>query len=202
MNEKRKEEIILATLKLASEKGLGAVSMNMIASEIGIKKPSLYNHFKSKEALISETYLFLRNNAQKQTNTQMDFAIFENKSAYPILSFLVKNYISIVNEKNMQTFYKVIYSDRSVSKESAKILVTESDKMINATKQIFTVLKEKKLLEFENVEISAMSFALNIRSFIDYSLDKSFSLNDKPTIDIDLINSFIENFCNEHKIKD
>ncbi len=202
MNEKRKEEIILATLKLASEKGLGAVSMNMIANEIGIKKPSLYNHFKSKEELISETYTFLRSKAQKQTNTQMDFAIFENKTAYEILSRLVKNYIAIISEKNMQTFYKVIYSDRSVSKESAKILVTEADKMINATKQIFTVLKEKKLLEFENIEVSAMSFALNVRSFIDYSLDKSFTNGETPMVDLDLTNSFIANFCNEHKIKD
>ena len=46
MNENRKEEIILATLKLASKKGLGNVSMSMIAESIGIKKSSLYNHTK------------------------------------------------------------------------------------------------------------------------------------------------------------
>ena len=35
----RKEEIIMATLELAAEKGLGSVSVNMIAVKVGIKKP-------------------------------------------------------------------------------------------------------------------------------------------------------------------
>ena len=42
MSDTRKKEIILATLELAANKGLGNVSMNMIADKVGIKKPSLY----------------------------------------------------------------------------------------------------------------------------------------------------------------
>lgn len=52
MSNNRKEEILLATLELASEKGLGSVSLNMIADKVGIRKPSLYNHFSSKEELV------------------------------------------------------------------------------------------------------------------------------------------------------
>ena len=70
MGENRKEEIIIATLKLAAEKGLGNVSMNMIADSIGIKKPSLYNHFKSKEQLVQEMYLSL---ISSKTNLQKKF---------------------------------------------------------------------------------------------------------------------------------
>ena len=43
----RKEEIILAALELASVNGLKSVSMSQIADRVGIKAPSLYNHFKS-----------------------------------------------------------------------------------------------------------------------------------------------------------
>ena len=50
MSDTRKKEIIMATLELAANKGLGNVSMNMIADKVGIKKPSLYNHFKSNLA--------------------------------------------------------------------------------------------------------------------------------------------------------
>ncbi len=39
----RKEEIILATLELASENGLNSISMAQIAEKIGIKAPSLYS---------------------------------------------------------------------------------------------------------------------------------------------------------------
>ena len=45
----KKEEIIIAVLDLAAEKGLGSVSMSQIAEKMGMRKPSLYNHFSSKE---------------------------------------------------------------------------------------------------------------------------------------------------------
>ena len=41
----RKEEIIQATLMLASKNGIDNVSMSQIATQLGIKKPSLYNLF-------------------------------------------------------------------------------------------------------------------------------------------------------------
>ena len=56
----KKEQIILATLELASQNGLGAVSMGQIADRLGIRKPSLYNHFESKEAIIAAMYEYLR----------------------------------------------------------------------------------------------------------------------------------------------
>lgn len=202
MNNNRKEEIIMATLKLASIKGLGAVSMNMIADSVGIKKPSLYNHFKSKEELVDEMYLFLRDKAQRETNTQVDFAIFENKSAYEILTCLVQNYILLSTEQNMHLFYKVIYSERAISSEAAKIMAVETEKMINATRKVFEFLKDKKLLRFRNVEISALSFALTIHSLVDYSLDKCFGGNEEMSINTKLINEYIADFCDEHKIRE
>ena len=67
MSNNRKEEILLATLELASEKGLGSVSLNMIADKVGIRKPSLYNHFSSKEELVEALYQFLREQAKKKS---------------------------------------------------------------------------------------------------------------------------------------
>ena len=48
----RKEEIIQATLMLASKNGIDNVSMSQIATQLGIKKPSLYNHFRSKDEIV------------------------------------------------------------------------------------------------------------------------------------------------------
>ena len=202
MNTNRKEEIILATLKLASEKGLRAVSMSMIADSLSIKKPSLYNHFKSKEEIISEMYLFLRERAKKDINTSLDFSTLNNKTAFEILSFCVNNYIALCNDVNMQMFYKVIYSERAFSSEAAKILSTETEKMINATTKLFEFLENKNLLCFKNLNISATSFALCIHSLMDYSLDKSLGNNENPTIDKDMINEYIKNFCSEHSFKE
>ena len=50
----RKEEIVMAAMELASENELSNVSVSMIADRVGIKKPSLYKHFASKEELIED----------------------------------------------------------------------------------------------------------------------------------------------------
>ena len=98
----------------------------------------------------------------------------------------------------MQMFYKVIYSERAFSPEAAKILTEETQKMINATKQVFVVLHNKRLLQFDNLEISAMSFALTIHALMDYSLDESFSKGENVAVNFDLIKRYISNFCLEH----
>jgi len=203
MEENRKEQIILATLNLASNKGLGGVSMSMIAESIGIKKPSLYNHFKSKADLINQMYTYLREQAIKKTHTQPNSLeeIFNNLSACEVMQKLVNNYIVMNSEKNMQMFYKVIYAERTISSEAAKIMVAETEKMINATKQVFKVLQDKKLLMFNDIEISAISFALTVHGLIDYEADKSFSNTGEIKRDLSLINNYIFNFCKQHAYK-
>ena len=46
-----KQKIILKALELFSERGYDAVSVGEIAAAVGIKAPSLYNHFASKQAI-------------------------------------------------------------------------------------------------------------------------------------------------------
>ena len=43
--------------------------MAQIAEKVGIKKPSLYNHFESKEALIKEMYEFIREKSKEKTKS-------------------------------------------------------------------------------------------------------------------------------------
>ena len=72
MSMNRKEEIVLITLELAAEKGLANVSMSMIADKIGIKKPSLYKHFASKEEIVEAMYEYLRRKKKKKANIKTD----------------------------------------------------------------------------------------------------------------------------------
>ena len=58
----RKSEIIYAALELASEKGLGTISMQQIADKVGITKASLYNHYSSKDEIVNAMYHYLRDN--------------------------------------------------------------------------------------------------------------------------------------------
>ena len=45
------ERILDAAEDLFAEKGYSATSLGDVADKVGIRSPSLYNHFKNKEAL-------------------------------------------------------------------------------------------------------------------------------------------------------
>ena len=197
MSDTRKKEIIMATLELAANKGLGNVSMNMIADKVGIKKPSLYNHFSSKEQLVEVMYQFLREEAKKTANIgAIDYTTyFAGKSALEILRMMVKGYFNMNRQEHMMNFYKVIYSERTLNPVAAKIVVEETDKMILATKQLFYAMEVHKLLHFKNPDMSALSFAMTIHGLMDYELDQC---NNK--LDQSLLDDYLKWFCEEYAL--
>lgn len=201
MSDTRKKEIIMATLELAANKGLGNVSMNMIADKVGIKKPSLYNHFASKEELVEVMYQFLREEAKKNANIgAIDYTIiFAGKSALEILKMMVGGYFNMNQQEHMLNFYKVIYSERSLNPMAAKIVAEETDKMIIATKQLFYAMEVHKLLHFTNPDMSAVSFAMTIHGLMDYELDQS---NGQCVYETDkkLLDDYLKWFCEENAV--
>ena len=201
MSMNRKEEIVLVTLELAAEKGLANVSMSMIADKIGIKKPSLYKHFASKEEIVEAMYEYLRRQAKEKANIKpIDYSIFfEGKPVYEILQSMVRGYIQMNHQEKMLNFYKVIYSERSLNPTAAKIVAEETDKMIIATKQLFYAMEVHKLLHFTNPDMSAVSFAMTIHGIMDYQLDQS---NGKCTYETDknLLDDYLKWFCEENAV--
>ena len=49
----KKKALLIAAARLYSQKGYAAISMRMLASEVGITPAALYHHFPDKEALYS-----------------------------------------------------------------------------------------------------------------------------------------------------
>ena len=197
MSDTRKKEIIMATLELAANKGLSNVSMNMIADKVGIKKPSLYNHFASKEELVEVMYQFLREEAKKNANIgAIDYTIiFAGKSALEILKIMVGGYFNMNKQEHMLNFYKVIYSERSLNPMAAQIVAEETDKMILATKQLFYAMEVHKLLHFKNPDMTAVSFAMTIHGLLDYELDQCNNKSDQSLLD-----DYLKWFCEENAV--
>ena len=197
----RKEEIVLVTLELAAQKGLANVSMSMIANKVGIKKPSLYKHFASKEEIVDAMYEYLRKQAKEKANIKpIDYStFFEGKTVYEILQSVVRGYIQMNHQEKMLNFYKVIYSERSLNPMAAKIVAEETDKMIIATKQLFYAMEVHKLLHFTNPDMSAVSFAMTVHGLMDYELDQS---NGKCSYETDknLLDDYLKWFCEENAV--
>ena len=200
MGTNRKEEIILTTLGLAAEKGLAGVSMSMIADKIGIKKPSLYKHFSSKDEIVEAMYQFLREQSKKNANIKpVDFSqLFQGKTAYEVLQGVVQGYVNMNHQEKLLTFYKVIYSERSIQPMAARIVAEETERMIIATKQLFYAMEVHKLLHFENADMSALSFAMTIHGLMDYELDQKYGYDEAPK---NLLDEYLKWFCEQNHVE-
>ena len=177
MGTNRKEEIILTTLELAAEKGLAGVSMSMIADKIGIKKPSLYKHFSSKDEIVEAMYQFLRDKSKENANIKpVDYSIlFSEKTAYEVLKGVMQGYINMNHQEQMLTFYKVIYSERSIY-----------------------AMEVHKLLHFENADMSAVSFAMTVHGLMDYELDQKYGYDEAPK---NLLDEYLKWFCEQNYVE-
>lgn len=200
MSNNRKEEIVLTTLELAAQKGLASVSMSMIADKIGIKKPSLYKHFKSKDEIVEAMYQFLRQQAKEKANIKpMDYStFFAGKTALEILQSVVHGYIQMNQQEQMMNFYKVIYSERPINPMAAKIVAEETETMILATKQLFYAMEVHNVLHFNNADMSAVSFAMTIHGLMDYELDQRYGECEDEKVD--LLEDYLNWFCEENAV--
>lgn len=193
----------MTTLELAAKKGLAGVSMSMIADKIGIKKPSLYKHFSSKEEIIEAMYQFLREQSKLKANIKtVDYSLlFMDKTAYEVLQSVVQNYIHMTHQEQMLNFYKVIYSERSIQPMAARIVAEETERMILATKQLFYAMEIHKMLHFENADMSAVSFAMTIHGLMDYELDRKYGNNKEDNQNQNLLEDYLKWFCMENIVK-
>ena len=191
-----KEDVILATLELAAENGLGSVSMSQIAEKLGIRKPSLYNHFESKEAIIKAMYSFLRERSRSQLSTAaVDLGnLVKDRTAEEMLMFTVMNYNKLNEQPEMMNFYKVIYSQRAIDPTAAGIMAEETEKMLLATKNLFYALKVHGKITIEDVDTAAESFALTVHAITEYQLDCA---NSGKEIKKDMLGSYVKWFCEQ-----
>ena len=193
MND-RKNEIIKATLELAAENGLGTVSMQQIASKVGITKASLYNHFSSRDEIVEEMYTVLRDMSKKKAAVGgVDYnKLGQEASMKDILMGAVGSYRSMVNDPDMFLFYKVIMSERTINKVAAEIMAKETETMINATKSLFYALEVKKIAHFDDPDAAAFSFAMAVHAILDYESDLKFAGLDEK---LEMMSGYIEEFC-------
>ena len=189
-----KEKIIMSTLELASKQGLRGISMSQIAEKAGLKKSSLYSHFSSKEEIISEMYTFLRKQAnQNREIGQFDYGSFvEGKTLKEILMGTVQNYNKMNQNPQMQMFYKIIISEKTLNPAAAEIMVAETNTMIGATKQLFYAIMAKKIAYFENIDSAALSFAMGVHAILDFQFDAHMAHSNSSD---GILEQYIDEFC-------
>ena len=149
-----KNEILSSILPLASKEGLRNLSRSRMAENAGIAKSTLYSHFSSKDEMINDLYLYIRQEAKKRKNIGLvDYGeIVKGKSLKDVLTFVVDSYNSIIRDKDMKDFYAIIDNEKSISKVAASIIT-------------------ERIAHFPSIEGASLLFASAIHSILCLSID-------------------------------
>ena len=191
------QDILIKTLELASSRGLRSLSLSDIAKECGISKSTLYSHFESKEDLIERLYLFLREKAKERNIIPpVDYnALFRNKTLKEILRTVTSSYSSMVQDKDLNAFYRVVLSEKSFSPIAASIYTEETNTMLLTTRNLFYALSSKGLAHFTDIDNEAMVFAFTFHSILVLEEDDRTA---GTAVSEGLLNSFLEYFSSIH----
>ena len=191
------QDILIKTLELASSRGLRSLSLSDIAKECGISKSTLYSHFESKEDLIERLYLFLREKAKERNNIPpVDYnALFKDRTLKEILRTVTSSYSSMVQDKDLNAFYRVVLSEKSFSPIAAAIYTEETNTMLLATRNLFYALSSKGLAHFTDIDNEAMVFAFTFHSILVLEEDDRTA---GTAVSEGLLNSFLEYFSSIH----
>ncbi len=93
--EKKKEDIILAALKMFSEKGFLRTTIKDIAEQAGIGKGTVYEYFKDKEEIIQSSFFYF----QRFLEVDMEKILLSDKNGALKLSDLIKAILKVLNNK-------------------------------------------------------------------------------------------------------
>lgn len=87
-----KERVKQSAQKLFRERGYAAIGMRELAKEVGIEAPSIYNHYKSKDALLSEICFDMA----EQFFVAFDKALVTEEKSQSQLKAVIKAHISVI----------------------------------------------------------------------------------------------------------
>ena len=193
-------EILASIIPLASKEGLRNLSLSKIAENAGIAKSTLYSHFDSKDDMIDQLYLFLREKAKERMNTGVvDYGkIVKGKSLEEVLLYVVSSYDSINRDRDMKNFYAIIESEKAFSNIAARIITEETETMFTATKNLFYALEAEKIAHFPSIENAALLFAQSIHSTLTLMQDDETAGTE---VSKGILEKIIHEFSNLYGIK-
>lgn len=121
------EDIVLKTLELGHEKGLANVSILDIATATGLRKSSLYSHFKSKDDIIQSMMDHCHDLLAEKT-----FMVdFKAKDAQSLLVSLIESFIETFAEPPLSHYYAVVQQQR-LYHPSFSTIAHELESMVTA----------------------------------------------------------------------
>ena len=162
-----KKKILDVALTLFSEKGYGNVYVGQIAEGVGIKAPSLYKHYKSKQDIFDAILEEMRNRYNQQTfllnitgsDFQSDSQFYNNISEDELVKIGIGLFSFFLHDEYECKFRKMLTIEQFSNKELAELF---SNQYFNEPQKYQTGLLQmlimQGLMKNEDANIMALQF--------------------------------------------
>lgn len=170
-----KERIIDEALTLFSIKGFNAVTVEEIANAVGIKAPSLYKHYKSKQCIfdaimkeMQSKYMQQMQNLQMNgINPEKDSTLFAQISEQQLLQIGQVLFSYFLHDEYNRKFRKMLVLEQFSNEAISTLYINQYfDHPIKFQETIFSSLIDQKLMKVYDPNIIAIHFYAPINFLI------------------------------------
>lgn len=170
-----KKKIIDEALTLFSTRGFNAVTVEEIANAVGIKAPSLYKHFKSKQYIFNAIIEEMQSRYLQQMeklhingiNPEIDSAVFDSISEKQLLQIGQVLFSYFLHDEYNRKFRKLLVLEQFNNKTISTLYINQYfDNPINFQETIFSSLISQKLMKEYDPKIVAIHFYAPINFLI------------------------------------
>lgn len=162
-----KERIIDEALTLFSEKGYANVYVADIAERVGIKAPSLYKHYKNKQAIFDAIIdgmkkRFLEQAGSLQINGEdasIDAEIYKNISEEQLIELGTNLFLYFLHDDYTRRFRKMLTIEQFHNKQLADVYMKQYvDDPLSYQGMLLGMIASSGVLQTDNVEIMTLHF--------------------------------------------
>ena len=162
-----KKRILDEALTLFSEKGYANVFVADIAGAVGIKAPSLYKHYKSKQDIFNAILDEMKSNYDKQAhslnlngeNAVADAMVFSDVSEDGLVQMGVGLFMYFLHDEYVQKFRKMLTIEQFHNSELAEMFTKQyADEPLNYQSAMFSMLCADGVLKEYNPDVMALQF--------------------------------------------
>ena len=162
-----KKRILDEALTLFSENGYGNVYVAQIAEAVGIKAPSLYKHYKSKQDIFNAILDEMKKSYDKQASmlnisgedAVSDAEVYSDISEDELVRMATGLFLYFLHDDYAQKFRKMLTIEQFRDSELAHLLTKEyADDPLSYQSAMFSMLCEKGVLRKYDPDVMALHF--------------------------------------------
>lgn len=158
-------KILRSALKLSSERGLEAVTMEDIARDAGIKKASLYHYYRHRDSLIKA--MLEKYAPNKEFALSVDF----RKTTEEILLSVLEGYAEQCARGESKKIFRVMEGSRLYNEDVKAVYLAEQKKRKKAVENLLKLIEKRKVVRFKPFAEAVLFYSDLAHAYIVNTLD-------------------------------